>query len=78
MIFVVKTSQQLLSAISKNAQEIIISGQQAAEMLTAISRKTEIEDGHSLYSIFSQLRNKFEVMELTDHSQQVEGILYRK
>lgn len=78
MIFVVKTSQQLLAAISKNAKEIVIIGQQAAEILSAISRKAEVEDGRSLYSMFSQLKNRFEVMKLTDNSQQVEGVLYRK
>lgn len=78
MIFVVKTRRQLVDAIRGNAQEIIIMGRQAAELIKAIHQPPKVENKNSLYSIFSRLKNKFDVIELTDNSQQVEGILYRK
>jgi len=78
MMFVVKTSQQLVEAIKENAEEVMIIGRQASEILAAISRPNEVEDRNPLYSIYSRLKNKFEILTLTDNSQQVEGILYRK
>ena len=78
MIFVVKTRRQLVEAIRGNAQEIIIMGRQAAEIIKAIRQPPKVENTKSLYSIFSRLQHKFEVLELTDNSQKVEGILYRK
>ena len=78
MMFVVKTSQQLAEAIRGNAEEVIIVGQQASEIMKSIKRPDEFEDSNMLHSVFSRLKNRFEVLELTDHSQQVEGILYRK
>jgi hypothetical protein len=78
MIFVVKTRRQLVEAIRGNAQEIIIMGRQAAEIIKAIHQPPKVENTKSLYSIFARLKHKFEVLELTDNSQQVEGILYRK
>ena len=78
MMFVIKTSQQLVDAIKENAEEIMIVGRQASEILESINRPIEVEDRNPLHSIYSRLKNKFEVLRLTDNSQQVEGILYRK
>jgi len=78
MIFVVKTRRQLVEAIRGNAQEIIIMGRQAAAIIKAIRQPPKLENKKSLYSIFSRLKHKFDLLELTDNSQQVEGILYRK
>ena len=78
MMFVVKTIQQLEEAIGKNAQEVMIVGRQAPEILEAISRPAANEDSNPLYPIFSRLNKNFEVLELTDNSQMVEGILRQK
>ncbi len=78
MMVVVKTSQQLMEAMRENADEVIIVGRQTSEILKAISRPAEVEDRDSLYSVFTRQKNRFEVLELTDNSQQVEGFLYRK
>ena len=78
MMFVVKTSQQLVEAIRGNAEEVMIVGRQASEILESINRPAEVEAMNPLQSVFSRLKNRFEVLELIDNSQQVEGILYRK
>ena len=78
MMFVVKTIQKLLEAIGKNADEVIIVGRQAPEILEAISRPVTGEDRNPLQLILSKLKNSFEVLELVDNSQQVEGILRQK
>jgi len=78
MMFVVKTIQKLVEAIGKNADEVIIVGGQAPEILEAISRPTTCEDRNPLQLILSRLKDSFEVLELVDNSQQVEGILRQK
>lgn len=70
MMSVVKTSQQLEEAIKGNSDEIIIMGEQTTKIMQAINQPTE--------PVYFRLTNRFDVLELTDNSQQVQGILYRK
>lgn len=78
MMFVIKTSQQLVDAIRENAEEIMIVGRQASEILESINQPIEVEAMNPLQAVFFRLKNRFEVLALTDNSQQVEGFLYRK
>jgi hypothetical protein len=78
MMFVVKTIQQLEDAIIKNAEEVMIVGRQATEILEEISRPTAEAGLNTLYPMLSRLNDRFEVLKLIDNSQIVEGILRKK
>ena len=53
MMFVIKTSQQLVDAIRENAEEIMIVGRQASEILESINQPIEIEAMNPIQSVFS-------------------------
>lgn len=78
MMFVVKTIQQLSEALEQNAQELMIIGQQAPEILEAINRPLSEQDRNPVYPILSRVNDNFEVLELIDNGQNVEGILRQK
>ena len=78
MMFVVKTIQQLEEAIGRNAQEVMIVGSQAHEILKTINLPDADEDSAPLYPIFSSLNKNFEVFELIDNNHTVEGVLCKK
>ena len=78
MMFVAKTIQQLEQAINNNAEEVVIVGKQASAILEGISGAVPGQDKNSLYPFLSRLHDGFEMLTLTDNSQQMEGFLRLK
>ena len=74
MTYVVKTFQQLETAIRENAEEIIIVGGQAHEILKAIGRSPD-DKGRPMNASNFSLGDNFEVLEIMDNNLTVEGVL---
>lgn len=78
MMFVIKTLQQLEDAIDKRAEEVMIVGDQAPEIIETIRRAGSDKDWNKTHPKLARLKNGFEVISFMDNNQQIEGNLRMK